>query len=241
MKINVTDNPAQVDEDFVIDSLWAHNDKFDKVDIHPLFITLRDEENHIAGGLVARTRWGGLEVQYLWVSDDHRAQGFGRQLMLEAEKQAIQRGCHMAYVDTFSFGRRAFMKSSAIGNMVIWAITRINIRDIIWRKISNRYRQGKYHHVRYRRQFHQPDSDDGASQRATGIKDRESRHIYMNKAALLYTNTPLNFDIVGKTDAEFPADWAECADDLQEHDRRTETSRRQTAVIETHYWFGKIT
>ncbi|MBS6057649.1 MAG: helix-turn-helix transcriptional regulator [Pantoea sp.] len=72
-----------------------------------------------------------------------------------------------------------------------------------------------------------------------GIKDRESRHIYMNKAALLYTNTPLNFDIVGKTDAEFPADWAECADDLQEHDRRTETSRRQTAVIETHYWFGK--
>ncbi len=51
-----------------------------------------------------------------------------------------------------------------------------------------------------------------------GIKDRESRHIYMNKAALLYTNTPLNFDIVGKTDAEFPADWAECADDLQEHD-----------------------
>lgn len=24
MKINVTDNPAQVDEDFVIDSLWAH-------------------------------------------------------------------------------------------------------------------------------------------------------------------------------------------------------------------------
>jgi len=72
-----------------------------------------------------------------------------------------------------------------------------------------------------------------------GIKDRESRHIYMNKAARLYTNTPVNFDIAGKMDAEFPANWAECADDLQEHDRRTEASRIQTAVIETHYWFGK--
>ena len=72
-----------------------------------------------------------------------------------------------------------------------------------------------------------------------GIKDQESRHIYMNKAALLYTNTPLTFEIAGKRDEDFPAEWADCADDLQEHDRRTEVSRVQTTVIETHYWFGK--
>lgn len=42
-----------------------------------------------------------------------------------------------------------------------------------------------------------------------GIKDRQSRHIYMNKAAYLYTNTPLDFDIEGKLDNEFPAHWAE--------------------------------
>lgn len=108
MQINVTDNPAQVDEDFVIDSLWAHNNKFDEVDIHPLFITLRDEKNAIAGGLVARTWWGGLEVQYLWVSDDYRTHGYGRQLMQQAEKEALKRGCHMAYVDTFSFQAKGF-------------------------------------------------------------------------------------------------------------------------------------
>ncbi|URQ59919.1 helix-turn-helix transcriptional regulator [Pantoea alhagi] len=72
-----------------------------------------------------------------------------------------------------------------------------------------------------------------------GIKDQESRHVYMNQAALLYTGTPSGFDITGKLDAEFPVSWAECADDLQEHDRRTEASRGQTTVIETHYWFGK--
>ncbi|MHA7847297.1 helix-turn-helix transcriptional regulator [Serratia sp. D1N4] len=72
-----------------------------------------------------------------------------------------------------------------------------------------------------------------------GIKDLSSRHLYMNKAAYLYTNTPLNFDIEGRLDDEFPADWAELASDLQEHDRRTEGARERVAVIETHYWYGK--
>ena len=71
-----------------------------------------------------------------------------------------------------------------------------------------------------------------------GIKDLSSRHIYMNKAAYLYTNTPLNFDIAGKLDAEFPADWTEFAPDLQEHDRKTEGTRDRVAVIETHFWYG---
>ncbi|WP_455817339.1 GNAT family N-acetyltransferase [Pseudomonas cerasi] len=103
MKITVTDTPADADETFVINSLWQHNAKTTPVDIHPLFLTLRDENNQIFAGLVARTWWGALEVQYLWVSDDCRGKGVGRDLMLAAEQEAKQRGCHMAYVDTFNF------------------------------------------------------------------------------------------------------------------------------------------
>ncbi|MEX0446638.1 helix-turn-helix transcriptional regulator [Xenorhabdus sp. SGI246] len=72
-----------------------------------------------------------------------------------------------------------------------------------------------------------------------GIKDLNSRHVYMNKAAYLYTNTPLQFDIEGKFDNEFPADWAELAGDLTEHDKRTEEAQDRVSVIETHYWFGR--
>ncbi|MDC9598220.1 helix-turn-helix transcriptional regulator [Xenorhabdus anantnagensis] len=72
-----------------------------------------------------------------------------------------------------------------------------------------------------------------------GIKDLKSRHIYMNKAAYLYTNTPINFDIEGKFDNEFPVDWAELAEDLIEHDKRTEEFQDKISVIETHYWYGK--
>lgn len=74
-----------------------------------------------------------------------------------------------------------------------------------------------------------------------GIKDLDSRHIYMNKAAFLYTNTPPSFAVEGAFDHEFPASWAECAEDLQEHDRRTEESQERVAVIETHYWYGRET
>jgi GNAT superfamily N-acetyltransferase len=108
MKINVTDTPNPQDEEFVIDSLWAHNHQYDAVDIHPLFLTVTDDRGQIVAGLVARTWWGGLEVQYLWVGDEYRKKGYGRDLMLRAEQEAVKRGCHMAYVDTFSFQAQSF-------------------------------------------------------------------------------------------------------------------------------------
>ncbi|CAM3370959.1 LuxR-family transcriptional regulator [Xenorhabdus nematophila ATCC 19061] len=74
-----------------------------------------------------------------------------------------------------------------------------------------------------------------------GIKDSESRHIYMNKAAYLYTNTPEYFDIEGKFDYEFPTDWSDVqfSQDLKEHDRRTKKLQDRVSIIETHYWYGK--
>ncbi|WP_230320712.1 helix-turn-helix transcriptional regulator [Erwinia sorbitola] len=74
-----------------------------------------------------------------------------------------------------------------------------------------------------------------------GIKAPDSQHLYMNKAAYLYTNTPKNFDIEGRLDSDFPAAWAECEDELIEHDRRTQASNGRVAVIETHYWYGQKT
>lgn len=120
MEIVVTDNPSLQDEEFVIGNLWKHNSQFDEVDITPLFLTLRNEQNQILGGLVARTWWQGLEVQYLWVGEAARGQGKGRELMLKAEEVAKTRGCRMAYVDTFNFQARGFYEKlgySVYGSM----------------------------------------------------------------------------------------------------------------------------
>ncbi|ATA26481.1 GNAT family N-acetyltransferase [Brenneria goodwinii] len=108
MNLNITDTPNKNEEELVIQSLWKHNEQYDAVDIHPLFLNFKDETNHIIAGLIARTWWGGLEIQYLWVSEAHRKIGLGSQLMKKAEEEALKRDCHFAYVDTFSFQARGF-------------------------------------------------------------------------------------------------------------------------------------
>ncbi|KAA5930895.1 helix-turn-helix transcriptional regulator [Pantoea sp. Bo_2] len=72
-----------------------------------------------------------------------------------------------------------------------------------------------------------------------GLKDATSRHLYMNKAARLYTGTPANFLLEGKSDSEFPTRWNDCADQFLEHDQRVKVRRDCVTVIETHYWYGK--
>ncbi|HGJ5865864.1 helix-turn-helix transcriptional regulator [Arsenophonus nasoniae] len=71
-----------------------------------------------------------------------------------------------------------------------------------------------------------------------GIKDKNSHHVYMNKAALKFTNTPQHFAFEGKKDSEFPTQWSELADDFVQHDNLTANTNRSVRVIETHYWNG---
>ncbi|KML69102.1 GNAT family N-acetyltransferase [Pectobacterium peruviense] len=108
MNLNVTDTPESDEEEFVIASLWKHNAQYDAVDISPLFLNFKDDDNNIIAGLISRTWWGALEVQYLWVSEKYRKSGLGRQLMQAAEKEALKRDCHLAYVDTFAFQAKGF-------------------------------------------------------------------------------------------------------------------------------------
>ena len=54
------------------------------------------------GGLIGRTNevpeW--LEVSVIWVAEDRRGQGTGRQLMRLAEEEAKRRGCRYARLAT---------------------------------------------------------------------------------------------------------------------------------------------
>ena len=73
----------------------------------PLGIFIRDAETIVAG-LSGETYCGWLVIKYLWVRDDLRRRGVGSELMAYAEAGAVERGCHSAWLDTFSFQARAF-------------------------------------------------------------------------------------------------------------------------------------
>lgn len=74
----------------------------------PLVIELRGEDGEIAGGLWGTTAYGWLFTQLLVVPEQTRGQGLGRRLMSLAEAEAMKRGCHAAWLDTFEFQARAF-------------------------------------------------------------------------------------------------------------------------------------
>ena len=69
----------------------------------PLVLILRDDHQNARGGLHGQTGLGWLYIDVLWVAEENRAKGFGTQLMQAAEKEAVRRGCHSAYLYTYSF------------------------------------------------------------------------------------------------------------------------------------------
>ncbi|AWK15348.1 LuxR family transcriptional regulator [Candidatus Fukatsuia symbiotica] len=74
------------------------------------------------------------------------------------------------------------------------------------------------------------------SEHSWGVKDRESRFVYMNPVALDMCNIPVGFDVEGRLDDECPAPWAEFASDFRKQDRETEKSGKNVAIITTQYY-----
>jgi len=104
LRISLEENPDPADLDVIERALVEHNEaRSEPRNYSPLAIFLRNGEGQIVGGLRGLTVWGWLFVSQLWVAEDLRGQDYGTRLMEAAEQEARTRGCHAAYVDTFSF------------------------------------------------------------------------------------------------------------------------------------------
>src|ERR1700747_2389308 len=94
-RLTVGDTPAEAERECLPYALEVYNEG--RCPQHPpwrpLAIFLRDE-GRIVAGLAGETYCGWLFVKYLWVCEDLRGRGVGRELMTQAEAQARHRGCH---------------------------------------------------------------------------------------------------------------------------------------------------
>ena len=68
----------------------------------------RADDGAVIAAALGQTGRGWLQVSVLWVDERLRGQGFGTQLLNAMEAEAIRRGCHSAYLDTFSYQARPF-------------------------------------------------------------------------------------------------------------------------------------
>lgn len=96
--------PSEEDFKVLSEGLLSHHAK----NGHPrksvkYSIFLKDQNNKVLGGVIVTFLWNGMEINSLWVDEALRGQGWGRKLMDAAEKEAIKRGCTLAYTNTFSY------------------------------------------------------------------------------------------------------------------------------------------
>ena len=72
-------------------------------DWFPVSVFLRDEQGAIRGGATGSAWASWLHIDFLWVDEECRRQGWGARLLEAAERRARERGCTHAHLDTFSF------------------------------------------------------------------------------------------------------------------------------------------
>jgi GNAT superfamily N-acetyltransferase len=111
--MNFTIRPVERDHQSVhkaiLDSLIAFNDtKAGESGYRPIAFAIEDERGQMTGGLSGATAYGWLFVELLFVPESLRGQGVGTRLIQLAEAEAVARGCHGVWLDTFEFQARGF-------------------------------------------------------------------------------------------------------------------------------------
>ena len=90
--------------DALVDGVRQYNfDKMGKETSQPLTVASHDKTGKLIGGVYGRTIYKNFLIHVAWVDESARGTGLGRELMLEAERMAISRGCMQAQVDTLDF------------------------------------------------------------------------------------------------------------------------------------------
>ena len=109
MNLTLVDNPDMSLRDAIVRPLIAFNAQQTGIDDFCLLaLTITDDAGAVVGGLWARTAMGWLFVELLFVPEALRGQGIGRELLRRAEAEAVARGCHHVWLDTFEFQARGF-------------------------------------------------------------------------------------------------------------------------------------
>lgn len=111
--INIINNPS---DDDIKNLLKLSSNDYNKITGNKLFkniyITAKNQENEILGGMVAYIGWEWLYISTLWVHEQHRNKKIATKLVDEVEKHAIRLGVNKSFLGTTDFQAKNFYQKN---------------------------------------------------------------------------------------------------------------------------------
>ncbi|KAB2459900.1 GNAT family N-acetyltransferase [Bacillus sp. CH126_4D] len=81
-----------------------------KQQMEQVSFVVKDENGKIFGGVTGTMYFYHLNIDFLWVDDSVRHDGYGSQLLHKIEDIAKEKGCRLILLDSFSFQAPEFYK-----------------------------------------------------------------------------------------------------------------------------------
>jgi ribosomal protein S18 acetylase RimI-like enzyme len=73
-------------------------------------LVIKNEEGQVIGGILAGTTLKTMYIELLWVDERYRGQGYGRELLMTAERIATENGCISGQASALSFQSPEFFQ-----------------------------------------------------------------------------------------------------------------------------------
>ncbi len=122
MNIEITTNPNEEDAKILSNGIIDFNN-FKIPELEPIesevefFVFAKNKNGNVIGGIRATCFWNTMHIELLWLSNDNRGKGIGKELIKSAEKYAKENNCEKAFVETTSWQAKPFYEKVGYKHM----------------------------------------------------------------------------------------------------------------------------
>lgn len=104
MNLIYNESPIQKDIEGLENALLQFNKgKIENYGYERFFYKHKNEFDSIIGGIDCQVGGGWLYIVSLWIEKSNRGKGLGNELLSASEQKAVEKGCHSAYLYSYSF------------------------------------------------------------------------------------------------------------------------------------------
>ncbi|MHA1933967.1 MAG: GNAT family N-acetyltransferase [Candidatus Thorarchaeota archaeon] len=138
----IIDSPTKEEMKVIQEGIDAYNRQqpYGELDVpeNDIVVVLKTHDETVVGGVITSMKFGVMHLEVLWVDDKYRSLGYGRDLILEAERIGREKGYTSSQTWTFSFQAPEFYQKIGYKILGIFDGYTDNITEYVLMKRLNK-------------------------------------------------------------------------------------------------------